>query len=91
MGPGMDCCNTFLRLVMSPLQSVVIRTKERADQLDRIGGQNFGDLQDLRTEALVGLMDALDELDPGLGLIMHMALYPGADALRTGAELGRRA
>jgi hypothetical protein len=99
----MDCFNPFVqvqqyetaRLVMiAPLKAAALRVMQRAAALEaeHPGSMpSLADLQDLRTEALSELMDALDALEPGLGQRLHLLLYPGADALRNGAELGHRA
>ena len=71
---------TELRLVVDAL----------AVQARRIAHPSYGDLQDLRTEALGELCDALDRLDPHLGTCLHLLLYPRLDALALGGDLGRR-
>lgn len=56
-------------------------------------GAKYAEREDLRTEALVTLLDALDRIDPGLGELAMAVLYPGVaapDALVSGGQLGRR-
>ena len=48
-------------------------------------------LEDARTEALSEIFELLDRVEPGEGTRVFLALYPGADKLLSGGELGRRA
>jgi hypothetical protein len=96
----MDCSHPLMvanmhdatrAVLMAPINRAAERIAQRAADLEaRSPEPALGDLQDQRTEALAELLDALDALEPGLGQRLHLVLYPGADALRSGGELGRR-
>lgn len=78
---------------MTPFPEAVTELRLVVDgvavQARRLAHPSFSDMQDLRTEALGALMDAMDRADPGLGTRLQLLLYPRLDALAAGAELGR--
>lgn len=69
--------------VKGQLEAWATRSVERAFSL--------GCLEDARTESMGDLFDVLDAIEPGVGTRVFLALYPGADKLLSGTELGRRA
>ena len=72
---------------VTELRIVVDATAVRAR---RVAHPSWGDLQDLRTEALAELCDAMDRIDCGLGTRLQFLLYPRLDGLALGAETGRK-
>ena len=79
---------------MTPLTEAVVELRLAVAAIERRElppGASLGDLQDLRTEDLAELLDALDRIDPALGTRVHMVLYPRVDSLVSGGQLGAKA
>ena len=79
---------------MTPLTQAVAELRLAVAAIERRElppGASYSDLQDLRTEALAELLDAMDRIDPALGTRVHMVLYPRVNALASGGQLGAKA
>lgn len=80
---------------IAPLDAAMLRIAARANTLAARNISNgsalkYSDLEDLRTDAIGELVEALDAIRPGMGSALHARLYPRADALVRDAELGRK-
>ena len=79
---------------MTPITQAVAELRLTVAYIERRElppGASHSDLQDLRTEALAELLDALDRIDPALGTRVHMVPYPRVNALASGGQLGAQA
>jgi hypothetical protein len=77
-------------LELRELRLAAMRIERLAERFEARPHRRHGDLADLRTDALGELLEALDRIEPGLGQRVHLLLYPGADALLRGGEIGRK-
>jgi hypothetical protein len=80
----MDAVSPELR----ELRLATMRIERLADAYEARPHRRHGDLEDLRTDALGELLEAMDRIDPGMGQRVHLLLYP--DALLRGGEIGRK-
>jgi hypothetical protein len=79
---------------MPPIEHLVelrVAVKRAEARRERLGAASqFGDSEDLRTETICEVVEAIDRIDPGLGTRLLMALYPRADAQFAHAVADRR-
>ena len=73
------------------LRLVVERAEHRAAGTPAFDhSKPLASLEDLRTETVADLMDAMDRLDTGLGTRLMLALYPQTDAQYAASVAGER-